>query len=189
MKIKIFIFLLLLFFACVEFEPVSPIPNIKYKSINFVVAKDSVLSNSGLLNAVLEFDFVDGDADLGVYDEVHNDENLPDSVKFGIFIDLYEKVDGEYFKRYIVQPIDTFPFLDTFELNTLLPYDQKMDRVGQNKTIQGIIRSSILFSKDAPFDTMMLEFYIRDRALNKSNIERTDDFSVEALNSVFNNFN
>lgn len=165
-----------LFFTCVEFEPVSPIPSIEYKDLTFGVLYDSVLETY-LMNGLIEFSFIDGDADLGVYDEDHNNENLPDSMRYGIFVDLYEKLEGDYYKRYIIEPSPDSPWIDTFLLHTLLPYDQKMDRVGQNKTIQGVIRAGINFTQPAPYDTMRLEFYIRDRALNKSNVEYTRDFS------------
>jgi hypothetical protein len=185
MRIKIAIFILVsfLFFACVEFEPVSPVPSIEYKDLTFDIVYDTVLKTY-LMKGLIEFNFIDGDADLGVYDEVHSDTLLPDSVKFGLFIDLYEKVNGDYFKRYIVQPISDTPFIDTFLLHVLLPYDQKMDRVGQNKTIQGVIRAGIDFTQPADYkayDTMRLEFFIRDRALNKSNVEHTRDFASSEL--------
>lgn len=181
----IFAFISSLLVACVEFEPVSPIPEIEYKKLSFVAAYDSLLENR-LTAGVLEFSFRDGDADLGVYDEIHGDTLQPDSVRNGIFIDLYEKVDGAYRKVYIEFPIENPPFLDTLDLNTLLPYDQKMDRVGQNKTIQGIIRTTIFFTQPAPYDSMRMEFHIRDRALNKSNIEFTRDFTSAEMDSVLN---
>lgn len=187
MRIKIVIFILVsfLFFTCVEFDPVSPIPEIEYKDLTFGIGLDSLGNRQ--LQALVEFSFIDGDADLGVYDEVHSDTLLPDSVRYGIFIDMFEKVNDDYRKIHLIRlirPAQGVPYIDTFQLHTLLPYDEKMDRVGQNKAIQGIIRSGIVFYQPADYDTMRLEFYIRDRALNKSNVEYTRDFAASEMDTT-----
>lgn len=167
--------------SCVKFEPVSPIPSIEFKELRFErVLVDSTFES---VQAIMEFNFVDGDADLGVYDEVHSDIELPDSQRYGIFVDLLEKVDGVYIKRYLLQPRPNTNLIDTVLLHQLLPYDQKLDRVGQNKTVKGVIRSGILVS-DTPYDTMAYEFFIRDRALNKSNVERTSDFTLDGIDTL-----
>ncbi len=116
--------------------------------------------------------------------------------RYGIFISLYEKVNGKYNELFFTETstvkvkdsitvddsviyaeVDSL-IIDTVTFNQLLPYDSKMDRVGQNKTIKGNIRVDISFPPTLPYDTMRFEFYIRDRALHKSNIEVTSDFTV-----------
>ena len=69
---------------------------------------------------------------------------------------------------------------DTIPMHQWIRYDQKLDRVGQNKTVKGIIRSDIQIASHQDLkDTFRLEFYIRDRALNKSNIEYTIDYFID----------
>ncbi len=172
-KYQIVMFVALVFFisSCVEFEEVSPIPSIEYQSIEFLRGFDSL--GNPITRMILEFSFIDGDADFGVYDEINGDTTLPDSQRYGMFVLPYEKIKGEYFR------IDLSDNPNNPKLNFHIPYDEKLNRVGQNKTVKGFIRVNIDYTIEPPYDTLMYEFYIRDRALNKSNIERTDDFSVE----------
>lgn len=177
---------LVLAVSCGEFETLSPIPEIQYKSFNYDYVYDSSLDQS-ILMRVLEFTFVDGDADLGVYDDVHKNTNYPDSVRYGIFISLHERVDGAYYERFFTEETEEGTDsagnpkyrTDTLVLHQLFPYESTLDRVGQNKTVQGTVRVGLLMTNNLPYDTMRLEFYIRDRALHKSNIEYTDDFTNE----------
>lgn len=175
--VKLVVFILILLTSCVEFEPVSPIPQIEH-------VKTEILSDSSLGNLIkvikFEFSFIDGDADVGVYFEVHNNPNFPDSVRYGLFIDIFDKIDGDYQKRYLTQFNDTTETFDTITLHKPLYYDSKLDRVGQNKTVKGIIRADIPIAKPSELqDTFRLEFFIRDRALNKSNLETTPDLFIE----------
>jgi hypothetical protein len=186
MKVIPILFVLAIFYSCVEVEPVSPIPEIKFVSFNI---DSNTVDDNNVFPRILEFDFIDGDADLGVYDEIHaNDSDYTVEERFGIFIHFFEKVDTNYIERFFteerVEEIndkenggtkDTL-FIDTIYLHQQLPYDEKLDRVGQNKMVKGTIRVELFFPPTLPYDTMKLEFYIRDRGLNKSNIEETNDF-------------
>ncbi|MBN2486068.1 MAG: hypothetical protein JXB34_08850 [Bacteroidales bacterium] len=188
-KTFIILFFPLLLCGCVEIEQVSPVPRIEFISFNIENLGGDPLEG-GYPWGLLEFRFIDGDADLGVYKEINDSLSLPDSVKSGLFINLFEKVNGAYVERVFTQPrytkdtikLDTIIIIrdtivvDTISYNMHLPYDEKLDRAGQNKTVKGIIRAKILFEKTPPLDTMRFEFYVRDRALNKSNVEYTTDF-------------
>lgn len=180
MKFIRILFILAIFYSCVEVEQVSPIPEVKF--VSFKLDSNTVDSNNVFLR-ILEFDFIDGDADLGVYQDVHaNDSDYTVEERFGIFIHFFEKVNTGYIERFFteekVQKIDGKDTLiiDTIYLHQLWPYDEKLDRVGQNKTVKGTIRVELFFPPKLPYDTMRLEFYVRDRGLNKSNIEVTNDF-------------
>ena len=165
--------------ACVKFEQVSPIPEISYIDFNVVDGYDTLLEQEVKIGQ-LEFNFVDGDADFGVYYEVHSDSSLPDSFKYGLFINFYDKIEGVYTQRLFTQLNRETNTFDTIPLHQFVAYNEKLNRVGQNKTVKGIIRSSIqIASPEDIKDTFRLEFYIRDRALNKSNIEYTDDYFIE----------
>lgn len=177
------------FWGCPEIEEVSPVPHIEFQKFIINTELDSLGNRMPV--GYLSFNFIDGDADLGVLKSVDTNLALPDSVKHGIFIDFFEKKNGIYIRYYptqlvtktvkIVRPDTSFfmdsVYVDTISFNKYLPYDEKLNRVGQNKIVKGVIRVKLPFEKDPEKDSMRFEFYIRDRALNKSNVEVTPDFS------------
>ena len=155
-------------YGCIETEPVSPIPEITFTSIELVTIVDSSLGNPNLKGAVLEFDFIDGDADFGVYEGIAADTSLPDSIRYNLFLSPYYKMNGAY---YFIES-DTNnppPYYSIF-------YNQKLDRVGQNRTVKGTITVTII---DIPlYDTIKYDFFIRDRAGHNSNTESTTDLGT-----------
>jgi hypothetical protein len=199
--IILLLFIPVFFWGCPEIEQVSPVPEIHFVSQNIVDGVDSLDNKIKIVK--VEFSFIDGDADLGVYNYVNSDTSQPDSVKFGIYINIFEKKDGEYTIKYPPEVIhetittthcdtlnnDTIPtcvtitrdtsYIDTIVFDKYLPYDEKLNRTGQNKTVKGIIRVEIPFQKQEipEYDSMRFEFFIRDRALHKSNVEIAPDFS------------
>jgi hypothetical protein len=52
-----------------------------------------------------------------------------------------------------------------------------MDRVGQDKTLKGEISVKIQYQVVPPYDTIKYDFYVRDRAYNKSNVASTTDIT------------
>ncbi len=164
------LFVLFAIISCEKIEKISEVPEIDFKSFTTKEGIDTLLGNHVILGT-LEFGFIDGDADLGVYEEVATDTSNPDSIRFNLFLTLYEKIDGNYKK---VEPDPDFP-----QDNYTIMYNEKMDRVGQNKTVKGIIELDITYLFEPPYDTLKYDFYIRDRALNKSNVESTTDFIIE----------
>ena len=171
MKYRVFtlVLIILVAVACVKIQPVSPIPEIHFKSLEAGIYYDSLLDQN-LPGAKLVFSFVDGDADFGVYQQTLNVTSNPDSI-YNIFLQPYYKIDSTYYLIEI-DPNDTVhppPYYRVFE-------DPKLDRVGQNKTIKGDITIQLI---DLPqYDTIRYEFYIMDRAGHKSNVETTSDIGV-----------
>lgn len=159
--------------ACVETDPVSPVPEITYKNFELHYYYDTILEQY-LLAGELLFDFVDGNADLGVYAEDMDDVSWNED-NYNIFLTAYEKIDSLYYQ---VEP-DTAnppPWYTIF-------HDTKLDRVGQNKIVKGNIKLIII---DIPqYDTMRYDFFIRDRAGNNSNTETTDDVSTIHESPIF----
>jgi hypothetical protein len=159
------IFLLILgimIVACEPPEKVSGVPEITFKSFVLIDYIDS-LDNKGKLGT-LKFDFIDGDADIGSYvaDTETTDESL--ITKYNVFLIPFEKLpDG---------------FYDSVESNPLkyiIRHNDKLDRVGQNKTIKGEMEVTIQYAIIPPQDTLRYEFYILDRAMHKSNVAYTSD--------------
>jgi hypothetical protein len=149
--------------ACVETEQVSPIPEITFNKFEVYIGYDSSL-NQYLTVGELEFDFIDGDADIGIYeDEV--DTVTWNENNYNVFLKPYQKIDTAYIT---IEPDCTNP-----PPYYTIWHDDKLDRVGQNKTIKGTITITIW---DIPrYDTIRYDFYIRDRAGNNSNTETTTD--------------
>lgn len=163
------IILTVLFSACIKTEPVSPVPEVEFKSYDLFEAVDTL--GNPLIVGKLEFSFIDGDADFGmegIWDTVTwNEQN------YNVFLKPYEKIDTLY-----------FPIPD--DSTKPPPYyrilrDTPLDRVGQNKTVKGFIRIEMYFFVIPDYDTIRYDFYIVDRALNKSNIESTSDIGFKGI--------
>jgi hypothetical protein len=63
--------------------------------------------------------------------------------------------------------------METYGRKYTIKKDDMLDRNGQ--AVKGEISVEIQYILLPPFDTMKYEFYIMDRAGNKSNIESTSD--------------
>jgi hypothetical protein len=158
----ILFFLLIALAACDPPQVLPDVPKVSYKS--FILEERSNPLGSLVLTGLLTFEFEDGDGDIGFETRIDS-LNLPDSLRYNLFLTLYEKVDGEYHE------IDTSE-LDTKPFYTIPP----LDREGQNKTLKGEIEVQIeYFTID--YDTLKYSFYIMDRAFNRSNVDTTEVIS------------
>jgi len=151
--------------ACVETEPVSPVPQVTFKSLEPGILVDTLLDQY-LPVGILTFDFIDGDADIGVEEEIAGDSTLSDSIRYNLFLTPYSKFNGHY---------------ALIEYDSIPPYysiinDPKLSRSGQNKTIKGTITLIIVDLPD--FDTIRYDFMLRDRSGNNSNTESTTDIGT-----------
>jgi len=152
----------MLFFACEPPETVSAVPEITFKSLELFDFVDS-LGNAGKMGT-LKFDFIDGDADIGsyVYDYDTTEESLKN--KYNLILYPFEKLPDGYYDSVKTNP-----------LKYIIRHDDKLDRVGQNKTVKGEIQLDIQYITIPPQDTIRYEFYILDRARHKSNTALTSD--------------
>ena len=123
---------------------------------------------------LLKFHFEDGDGDLGM--------NFPegagiDTIK-NLFLNSYRKTAG-----IMVQITDTTDPLKAS--NYLIPH---MERTGQNKILRGTISVIILYQTYVPKnnDTVMYDFYIKDRANNKSETVSTCEIPL-SVNGLYKN--
>ena len=158
--------------SCDRLPTHSEIPEIHYKTL---VIEDRMYPDLGLIRyAFLTFSFIDGDGDLGVR---RQDENLPDDKKSRISYTWFQKnPDGTYKEYLFITDKDTATMI-----SSNIPYDQVMDKSeAQNKTLKGTIEIAMDTPSIIPqgVDTMRVEFFIVDRAMNKSNVEYTPDFSI-----------
>ena len=151
------LFLLLPVISCNQIDPVYPDePVVDYQGFGLFIAVDQ-LGNKTLVGQ-LTFDFTDGDGNVGLPPLVDTTElNMPDTVKFNFFLQLYDLQDFEYVKipdeeggvlKYRIPYLDKQPLKGTMDLEISYP----------------IIK----------YDTIFYTFFIFDRDYNRSNTDTTD---------------
>ena len=178
-NIAIFLFLsiiaILVLNRCEEIENPGSTPIVKF--IDFrtgIFYDDSVPYAYG----EIEFEFTDGDADFGVYNYVPDDPEtgyfVPDTVRNNLFlIPLTKKGKNNY--------VPAEPDGDTLKLK--IYYDDKLNREGQYKIINGIITYRIPYVElpEYSLDTFAFKFFVYDRAFNKSEPDTTFDLCYKHL--------
>jgi hypothetical protein len=148
---------LLLMISCNEIDPVYPDePVVDYQGFGLFITTDPLGNNT--LVGQLTFDFTDGDGNLGLPPLIDTtDLNLPDTVKFNFFLQLYDLQNYEYVQ---------IPEEDGGILKYRIPYLNKQPLSG---TMDLKISYPIII-----YDTIFYTFYIYDRDFNRSNIDSTD---------------
>lgn len=139
--------------SCEEIQSYPDIPEIDYQSFSLFRTTDA-LGNEILLGQ-LEFDFTDGDGNVGDSARVSDDE------KYNIFLSLYD---------YDYKENDFKKIEDISSLKFRIPY---IERRGQNKTLKGTITVDLEY-KVIEYDTIFYTFYITDRDMNQSNVDTTE---------------
>ena len=104
----------------------------------------------------LKFYFEDGDGDVGI---MVNEFSSEDTIN--LFMTGYRKIDGSFFE--ITDSTDVLK-----PSNYRIPF---IERTGQNQVIMGTVEITFLYLFFAADDTIMYEFYIKDRAGHISNKE------------------
>jgi hypothetical protein len=144
--------------SCEALDKVSDVPEIKFKSFTMY---DLDTLGFTIKTGELVFSFIDGDADFGI----NTSDNPEDTLN--LFLVAYKKEEGIY------DSVDA----DTYGRKYSVLNDENMTRTGQNKTIKGEIKLQVYYFITPPFDTLRYDFYILDRAGNKSNVANTSDIS------------
>lgn len=153
-KIVLILCLVALVNSCQKIESYPPEPYIEFISMEFKSGLDEI-GNPGLIGT-LRFYFRDGDGDIGFIQS--GDTAKP---KQTIFIDKYKMVSGELiFQDYEMGMSYSIPYFTTG---------------GKNTTLEGemIVRHINIYGPSIMQDTILFEFFIVDRAGNKSNVENT----------------
>ena len=149
--------------SCEPVQSYSKIPEIHFKSLVF---EDRLDPNKNIIKtAVLTFSFIDGDGNIGVSPQD---------------IDSISRTHYTWYKK-LSDSYEPFQFArGTITASTAIPYDDVMNKdEANNKTLKGSIEIALLApSKPQDIDTMRIEFFIVDRARNKSNVDYTPDFSI-----------
>ena len=167
MKYLLSLGIVLLFFSpfftgCEEIRSYPATPEISYSSF---YVRDTVLNDNQLRVGTLAFTFVDGDGDFGL---MKPDSGETDTSKlYNLYFTIYNKINGTF-----VQDTDlrTKPYYPVY-------YHEAMQREGQDKTLKGTIAINIEYFI-INYDTVKYDFFIVDRALNKSNVASTPDLEL-----------
>ena len=143
------------FSGCEKIRQLPPEPVVEFRQFTMSDTVD-ILGNPAKAG-ILEFYFEDGDGDIGLKQPV---EGQTDTTN--LFFTLYNKENGVFTEADDSDPNDPSDYR--------IPY---MEREGQNKILQGIIEITFLYFFYEITDTIMYDFYIKDRAGNESNIAST----------------
>lgn len=159
----------LAFASCQKIQTLPDTPYIEFRSFSVFDTTD-ILGNycqGGRLN----FYFEDGDGDLGL--KTLDDEETADTTN--LFLTLYRKMDG------VMIPV---PDDDPMKPSSYrIPY---MERTGQNKILKGTISVTFLylFYDIKENDTILYDFYIKDRMENFSNTASTSEIPL-SYNGIY----
>ena len=144
--------------SCEETVQFPDEPAVKYKSFTLYNSTD-ILGNSIVLGK-LEFEFTDGDGDIGLNQPSVDNPPLQDSLIYNLFLNMYAMQDGKF------QHIED----DDHISNYRIPF---IKQTGKNKSLNGTVILDIEY-KRIVYDTIYYTFYIMDREFNRSNIDTTD---------------
>jgi hypothetical protein len=147
-KIK-YLFLIIISFlildSCQKVQQLSAVPHIEYNS----------------KGGRLKFHFEDGDGDLGLNAPTATGDQTDST---NLFFTLFRKEGGVMLPAPDNDPLKPSAYR--------IPY---MERLGQNKIMKGTISVTFLYLFYSPGDTIRYDFYIKDRALNESNVASTSE--------------
>jgi hypothetical protein len=150
-----FLTAVVVFHSCRKIEQLSPIPLIEFTSFTVFDTLDILGNNSK--GGRLKFYFEDGDGDLGINVSSNNQTDTTN-----LFFTLFRKKGTNMDLAASNDPLKPSSYR--------IPY---MERLGRNKILKGTISVTFLYLFYSPADTIRYDFYIMDRAANKSNIAST----------------
>lgn len=149
--------LLMLLVSCDEEPETYPDePLVDYQSFAIYISEDAL--GNQVVTGRLSFDFTDGDGNLGLPAlEDNTNPNLPDSVKYNFYLQLYDLQGYDFVKipeskggilKYRIPLLLKQPTKGTMDLDISYPIIE--------------------------YDTIFYTFYIVDRSFNRSNTDSTD---------------
>ncbi len=154
--------------SCKKIHQLPPEPYIEFR--NFAVFDTIDILGNNCKGGRLKFYFEDGDGNLGL--ESPEETGLDTT---NLFFTLYRKTNGV---------MTEVPENDLMEPSSYrIPY---MTREGQNKILKGTISVTFiyLFYQPKNNDTIMYEFYLKDRAENFSNTVSTTEIPL-SFNGIY----
>ena len=154
------IFSIIFWVSCKKPEKYSTIPKISFIDIP---VKDTIDFQNHLKRCILTYSLIDGDGDIGY--------------KEGDTLPPYEYT-GNYYNNVLItfskMVNGVYHVVDTHEIGSYLNFRTKyIESVGQNKTLKCTIYINLDFEIPVIWDSVKFDFYMYDRALNKSNVATT----------------
>ncbi|HNY15537.1 MAG TPA: hypothetical protein PKI12_08340 [Bacteroidales bacterium] len=154
--------------SCRKIESLPPQPHIEFRSFSVFDTTD-ILGNN-IQGGRLNFYFEDGDGDLGLDPPQFSTDDT-----VNLFFNLFRKTGGV--------------FTEVAEDDDLNPSDYRipyMDRTGQNKILKGTISVTFLylFYDRDDTDTLIYEFYVKDRAQHYSDTIATCEIPL-SVNGLY----
>jgi hypothetical protein len=154
--------------SCRKIEQLPVIPHIEFRSFAVFDTLDPFgnISKCGRL----KFHFEDGDGNIGV--QAVSDIQVDTT---NLFFTLFRKTGGSMVEVPANDPLKPSAYR--------IPY---LERLGQNKILKGTISVTFLYLFYSPTDsdTIKYDFYLKDRALNESNVASTSEI-VLSVNNVY----
>jgi hypothetical protein len=165
-----YLFLIIISFSildsCHKVERLPVVPHIEFTSFTIFDTTDILGNNSK--GGRLKFYFEDGDGDMGL-----NAPEADQTDSTNLFFTLFRKKGGVMLPAPDNDPLKPSAYR--------IPY---MERLGQNKILKGTISVTFLYLFYSPADTIRYDFYIKDRALNESNVASTNEI-VLSVNNIY----
>ena len=155
-------------YSCRKIQQLPATPHIDFTSFTIFDTTD-ILGNSSK-GGRLKFRFEDGDGDLGLNPPTI--AGRTDSTD--LFLTLFRKKAGSMDSVSGLDPLLPSPALR-------IPF---MERLGQNKILKGTISVTFIYQSYLPTDTIKYDFFIKDRALNESNVASTSEI-VLSVNKTY----
>lgn len=155
-------------YSCRKIQQLPATPHIDFTSFTIFDTTD-ILGNSSK-GGRLKFRFEDGDGDLGL----NPPTNAGRTDSTDLFLTLFRKKAGSMDSVSGLDPLLPSPALR-------IPF---MERLGQNKILKGTISVTFIYQSYLPTDTIKYDFFIKDRALNESNVASTSEI-VLSVNKTY----
>ncbi len=154
--------------SCKRLEEYPPEPTVKYLGFERIFNPVDSIYDRG----ILQFEFTDGDGDLGLMKgDTFPPFNFGSKYYYNLIIDYYEVQNGVETKVPLTFYNPNTQQYDTIYLSARIPL---LTPVGANKSISGeILDTLFIYNYNSDFDTLFFKFNIIDRALHESNIEKT----------------
>jgi hypothetical protein len=155
-------------YSCRRIEEYPPEPVITYKGFEKLFNTTDSIYDRG----ILQFEFTDGDGDIGLAKgDTFPPYNPSSKYYYNLLINYFEVRKG------IETPVPLTFYnsntggYDTVYLSARVPL---LTPKGSNKSISGEIHDTLfMYNYYSDFDTIFFTFTLVDRALNESNTERT----------------
>lgn len=160
----IFILFIFGFSSCEKPQDYSPIPHIDFIKADLSENFDTL--GNAINRIEIHFNFVDGDGDLGLEpSDTLGDFGPGKEYYYNLKFFFYEKQNGE------------------LSLNETINANFRFQNISKTQTTNKVLKGEMIVKIDLSqtinfADSSKFKFYIYDRALNKSNIEETNELFI-----------